>query len=116
MMDLTNKKEWEEFLQLIGKFVEMRVVLSKDDLFKKQIEPLKKEVAELQAVLANFGYRGVWNEGSEYFKGNFVTHDGSLFHCNMTTKNKPAKDPVSWSLCCKRGADGKDAVKALEYA
>src|SRR5689334_11618562 len=64
----------------------------------EQIKPLKKRIAELEAAQANFGYRGVWNVGSEYRQGNFVTVDGSLFHCNMTTKNRPGKDPVSWTL------------------
>jgi hypothetical protein len=58
--------------------------------------------------LADFGYRGVWTEGTEYKQGNFCTFDGSLFHCNLPTKNRPGKDPVSWSLCVKRGTDGKD--------
>jgi len=70
---------------------------------------IRQTVEELvECRLGDFGYRGVWTEGSEYKRGNFVTHDGSLFHCNIDTKNRPGRDPVSWSLCVKRGQDGKD--------
>jgi len=70
--------------------------------------PLRQRIEELETRLSNFRYAGVWCEGNEYRTGNFVTHDGSLFHCNLPTKNRPGKDNVSWSLCVKRGQDGKD--------
>jgi hypothetical protein len=38
-----------------------------------------------------------------------VTYDGSVFHCNADTRAKPGNGSTSWTLCVKRGADGKDA-------
>lgn len=98
-----TKDDQKNLLSAIGRHV------------REQIEaataPLQKQIDEMKEEAANFGYRGVWNDGSEYLKGNFVTHDGSLFHCNATTKNKPGRDPVSWSLCVKHGRDSKDVVR-----
>jgi hypothetical protein len=90
------------FMKTVGKFVAQRIVAF--------VGPLNARVVELESKLANFRYAGVWSEGTRYQAGNFVTHDGSLFHCNLDTTNRPGKDPVAWSLCCKRGQDGRDAV------
>ena len=82
----------EGFARALGTFVADR------------IGPLQKRVAELEARIANFTYRGVWTEGEQYRLGNFVTHDGSLWHANANTEAKPGggKD---WQLAVKRGKD-----------
>jgi len=73
--------------------------------FERSLAEMERTLQDLRAASEHFGYRGVWHEGSEYERGNFVTHDGSLFHCNLRTKNRPGRDPVSWSLCVKHGRD-----------
>lgn len=99
-------EEQKTFFQAVGSFVHEQV--------QKQTATLQKEIDDLKATLVDFGYRGVWSEGTEYKLGNFVTHNGSLFHCNTAaTKNRPERDPVSWSLCCKRGADAPAAKRMV---
>src|SRR5262245_58911503 len=92
----------------IAKFTKQEIARAVKSL-ERTIAEMQRDLQEMKAISANFGYRGVWTEGSEYERGNFVTHDGSLFHCNLRTKNRPGRDPVSWSLCVKRGQDGGDA-------
>ena len=96
-----SEEEQRTFLRTVGQFV--------IDQVKERIAPLKREIEELKEKQANWRYCGTWYEGASYKAGNFVTLDGSLFHANRDTAAKPGKDPVSWSLCVKRGRDGQDA-------
>jgi integrin beta 3 len=52
-------------------------------------------------------YRGVWQDGQAYEEGDTVTWGGSLWHANKGTAGKP--DGGDWTLCAKKGRDGKDA-------
>jgi len=53
-------------------------------------------------------YRGVFTEGS-YCKGDTVTWGGSLWHCDAnSTDSKPGDGSKDWTLCAKKGRDGKD--------
>lgn len=52
-------------------------------------------------------YRGVFKDGEEYDRGDMATWAGSLWHCDVPTKEKPGTE--SWTLACKKGRDGKDA-------
>src|SRR5262245_6135423 len=104
--------EKTRFMQTVGKFIGERIGAAIRPL-QTRISELEKDNAELKSKLANFRYAGVWNEGSKYEIGNFVTDGGSLFHCNHTTTNRPGKDPA-WTLVCKRGADGKDGRDAKD--
>jgi integrin beta 3 len=54
-------------------------------------------------------YRGVFKEGKTYEPGDMVTHGGSLWHANEETTAKPGDGP--FTLCVKRGRDGRDAPK-----
>lgn len=59
---------------------------------------------------SKFSYEGVYSEERIYRRGNFTTCSGSLFHANTTTTSRPGSSS-DWTLCCKRGADGKDATR-----
>lgn len=52
-------------------------------------------------------YRGVWADG-EYARGDCVTWDGSVWHCEKATETKPGNGSADWKLCVKRGNNGKD--------
>ena len=55
-------------------------------------------------------YRGVFQAAQEYARGDLVTLDGSIHHCNAaTTRAKPGNGSTDWTLAVKHGADGKDA-------
>ncbi len=92
-----TKEDQANFLRAIGQFV------------KGETAPLKRRIEALEAGQKDFRYVGVWAHGT-YHRGNFVTHGGSLWHCNCDTDRMPGKDAQAWTLCVKRGADGKDAA------
>ncbi|GLQ36743.1 hypothetical protein GCM10007908_03630 [Rhizobium albus] len=52
-------------------------------------------------------YRGVFNEGKKYERGDTVTFGGSLWHCDEETDAKPGEGQKAWTLAAKRGRDGK---------
>lgn len=53
-------------------------------------------------------YRGVWREGHIFESADRVTWGGSEWHCNEPTSDKPGEGSKAWTLCTKRGRDGKD--------
>ncbi|MDQ0558315.1 hypothetical protein QO004_000088 [Rhizobium mesoamericanum] len=54
-------------------------------------------------------YRGVFKEGQPYERGDTVTWAGSLWHCDaQKTVEKPGDGSKDWTLCAKKGRDGKD--------
>ena len=71
------------------------------------IRPLQARIAELEAQASEFKYCGVWKSGVVYRKGNFVTHDGSLWHSNVASAHKPGDSSGAWTLAVKRGGNSK---------
>lgn len=57
-------------------------------------------------------YQSVFASGHEYERGDMVTHDGSVWHCEVErTRSTPGKGNKDWKLAVKRGNDGKDGAK-----
>ena len=56
-------------------------------------------------------YKGVWQPSQQYGRGDLVTFDGSIFHANDVTRQRPNGAASGWTLAVKRGADGKDAER-----
>ena len=54
-------------------------------------------------------YRGVYQQDASYEKGDIVTWAGALWHCDKETSERP--DGEHWTLCVKKGRDGRDAGK-----
>ena len=53
-------------------------------------------------------YRGVYKEGP-YERGDTVTWAGSLWHCDAEkTADKPGDGSSDWTLCAKKGRDGRN--------
>jgi hypothetical protein len=85
---------------------------------ERKLAPLLISIAQLEAKNARLEaqiaahrsvkYMGVYRDGAEYSEGSLVTLHGSLFHANRTTKMIPGDGSVDWTLCVKRGRDGKD--------
>lgn len=61
-------------------------------------------------IRRTLSYEGIWADGKDYYRGNFVTWGGSVWHCQAElTKSKPGEpDNPDWTLAAKRGADGKN--------
>ncbi len=45
-------------------------------------------------------YRGVHQRSDDYQRGNFVTHKGSIWHCNSATRDVPGESSA-WTLAAK---------------
>ena len=54
-------------------------------------------------------YRGVWQRGVSYQRGDLVTFGGSVWHANVTAPAAKPGDGSTWTLAVKRGQDGKGA-------
>lgn len=66
------------------------------------------DVKEFPFVIPAMIYRGVFKEGA-YERGDTVTWDGSLWHANTDTDEKPGISK-SWQLVAKKGRDGKEGT------
>src|SRR5436305_15338597 len=64
----------------------------------KRINKLEEHIDRLlliPAKLAEFGdlqYLGVWEPGQKYERGNFVTLNGAMWHCERPTTSRPGTD------------------------
>lgn len=66
-------------------------------------------VVERSIKLATLIYREVWREGP-YERGDVVTWNGSAWHCQRETTEKPAYGCKDWKLMVKEGRAGKDGA------
>jgi hypothetical protein len=76
------------------------------------VAPLAARNAELEARLMTLEqqptmkYQGIWDADRTYYVGDFVTNDGSVWHCDQACAG--VRPPAStWTLACKRGRDAK---------
>lgn len=78
------------------------------DAHEKRIADLEGRLrtAESQSLMR---YRGVWLPDQEYVPGDFVTDQGSMWHCFQRTHARPGEAAKDWLLAVKRGRDGRDA-------
>jgi hypothetical protein len=65
------------------------------------VRPLERRIAELEAR-GEMKYCGIWEEGREYLRGNFVTTNGSLWHAEQPTRRRPGTDST-YRLAVKKG-------------
>jgi hypothetical protein len=64
--------------------------------------PLKDGIARLEERGA-VEYVGTWRANGDYHRGNFVTTNGSLWHCETSgTKSRPGTDST-WKMVIKQG-------------
>jgi hypothetical protein len=50
---------------------------------------------------------GTWNASTQFNDGDAATHDGSLWLCKASTRDRPGSS-AHWQLVVKRGKDGRD--------
>jgi hypothetical protein len=77
-----------------------------DEAIARYVEPFEARIKELEAR-PTLRYRGVWNASTQYVIGDFCTHDGSLWHCNVSTIGTKPSDTRDWQLAVKRGRDAQ---------
>jgi hypothetical protein len=80
----------------------------------EELGAVKAELSALQDVVRSeksLKYRGVHEMGAAYDTGDTVTQGGSLWHCNVLTKERPGEGSKDWTLAVKRGRDGKDLTR-----
>jgi hypothetical protein len=96
----------DDLVQALGQFIAEKI--------NAAVAPLRRRIDELENRTKSFRYIGTWHDGTRYEAGNFITHDGSVWHCNFDTASRPGKDVGAWTLICKRGQDGKDALSVRD--
>jgi hypothetical protein len=84
------------------------------EVVAEALAPLAARNAALEARLIqleqqpSMKYCGVWEPERTYFIGDFVTQDGSTWHCERSCMG--VRPPAStWTLAVKRGRDAKGA-------
>jgi hypothetical protein len=68
------------------------------------LAPMQERIAELERTPLR--YDGPFEGEKTYQRGTFVTHGGSLWHCNHETTDRPGDTPA-WVLAVKRGKDAR---------
>lgn len=92
------------------------VLLTAQGHMREQLRQMRKQCDQdrmkaLEARIATLEtsplhYDGPHETGKVYDKGVFVTHDGSVWHCNYKTASRPGEGPA-WTLAVKRGKDAR---------
>lgn len=60
--------------------------------------------ATVKHIEPELPYAGVWAEGEQYQRGQFITASGALWHAETDSKGvKPGTAPGVWKLAVKRG-------------
>jgi len=54
--------------------------------------------------------RGIFKVGEEYRRGEWATHQGSLWICTVETTSDRPGTSAAWRLAVKSGRDGRDAI------
>jgi hypothetical protein len=90
--DLEPISPWGQFGRELA--AEVRGVI------ERALRPLERRIAQLEAR-GEIKYVGAW-EDREYLRGNFVTANGSLWHCEQPTRSRPGTD-ATWRLAVKQG-------------
>lgn len=71
------------------------------DLLAGEIKKLKARATEVETKAMRF--RGVHQPAEDYTRGDLVTHQGALWHCNRPTTDRPGDGGTSWQLAVKSG-------------
>ena len=75
-------------------------------MFMERIEALEKRIVDLESRPTP-KYVGAFKQGQVCKPGHFVTHQGSLWHCNFPTMQPPGKIQGEFTLAVKRGVRWK---------
>jgi hypothetical protein len=95
-------EDQKSLLASIGSYVRSEIA--------KAIEPLLKRIAELES--RGVEYKGTFQRGNTYKRGDLCTYDGSLWCAVSDTKalDMPGECPA-WVLAVKSSANGRVPTK-----
>jgi hypothetical protein len=65
-----------------------------------RVNALEAKTNRLEAAMAEFAYKGAWEQVKQYRRGNFVSFGGGIWHANVDTREKPGVNG-DWALACK---------------
>lgn len=65
------------------------------------------ETKSIQVTTPIALYRGVYLDGKIYERGDLVTVNGSIYHCDADTTARPGDGSKEWTLAVKRGKDDR---------
>ena len=54
-------------------------------------------------------FRGIWKSKTPYARGSICTYGGSMWHSNEDDNLDKPGSSDTWTLCVKRGRDGRNA-------
>ncbi|HZF97721.1 MAG TPA: hypothetical protein VEY92_05680 [Pseudoxanthomonas sp.] len=97
-----NPEIQKKILAAAGRYV--RKLLGEQEPRLKAIEDKLKALESSIAERKGFEYQGIYEQGVEYMRGDFVTHAGSLWHANTKTNARPGESN-KWTLAVKKGRD-----------
>lgn len=66
-----------------------------------------EKTAEISFVIPMPIYRGVFLHEKVYQRGDMVTVNGSVYHCDEDTTTRPGEGAKAWTLAVKRGKDDR---------
>jgi hypothetical protein len=74
-----------------------------------EVEQLRADIAALRVIVQSkaLTFGGIYAEGAQYEPGTVATHNGSAWHCNERTTDRPGTSKA-WTMFVKRGRDGRD--------
>jgi hypothetical protein len=72
---------------------------------ERKLNPLIARLDAVEKATAAFKFCGVWNAARAYQRGNFVSHSGAMWHCEVDSAvgAKPGDGGDSWRLTVKSG-------------
>jgi hypothetical protein len=97
---LGNPNQTDLLIECVGFLLHM--LKEADD----KIAALSRRVREIEET-GGIKHRGPWKEGCIYNKGEWITHQGSLWLAKEANAARPGGDHGVWQLIVKRGRDGR---------
>jgi hypothetical protein len=113
MGDVTQKKSAGPTMPFDGDAFGTAVAEAVKGFVAREVASFRSEFELRVKMLEQKGtleYVGTFEPGRQYARGNFVTHFGSLWHCNGATKESPGGGSPNWTLAAKRGRTARTAA------
>jgi hypothetical protein len=96
-----SPQERQALIDAIGETI-VSEVKSAIGPIKEELVRLRIELEHAQLTARELRYAGTWTAQGRWKRGNLVSHQGSLWHCNLDDiATVPGQDFDGWQLCVK---------------